>query len=407
MGSISRFRDISKPFEEHFVGSAIYLHDSDYLNTVKQGQHESLKDYMTRFTKIAISIPDLHPEKIEKPHYKDDDKSRDSKKNFKPIPRYETYTKFNTKRDDIINEILNSKLIKPPRKVGNYPDSKGTDRSKYCSFHQKYGHNTDDCVIAKDLLERLARQGGGATSSARKRSYQAILFINADQSQQQSPPTSPQITFQTADHDNSVADLDDPIVISLQLIDLQIKRVLLDPGSSADVFFYLTFQKMKLSDNIIRPSTGDLVGFSCERVPVIGSVWLQTTLGKFPSSKTSDIQYLVVDCFSPYNIILGQPFLNRFGAIVSTIHLCVKFPLQDNTIATIHSDAREARECYNNSLKRPHRNTKAQVHNIGNTNNQHMLADLDPRGGTLERPTPTEDLDKIFFTENTNKFTYV
>ncbi|XP_016206229.1 uncharacterized protein LOC107646561 [Arachis ipaensis] len=168
-GSISRFRDISKPFEEHFARSAIYLHDSDYLNTVNQGQHESLKDYMTRFTKIAINIPDLHPEidieelrqarKIEKPHHKDDDKLRDSKKNFKLIPRYETYTKFNTKRDDIIKDILNSKLIKPPRKAGNYPDSKGTDRSKYCSFHQKHGHNTDDYVIAKDLLERLARQG--------------------------------------------------------------------------------------------------------------------------------------------------------------------------------------------------------------------------------------------------------
>ncbi|XP_016195556.1 protein FAR-RED ELONGATED HYPOCOTYL 3-like [Arachis ipaensis] len=61
-GSISRFRDLSKPFEEHFAGSAIYLHDSDYLNTIKQGQQESLRDYITRFTKIAMSIPDLHPE---------------------------------------------------------------------------------------------------------------------------------------------------------------------------------------------------------------------------------------------------------------------------------------------------------------------------------------------------------
>ncbi|XP_016204742.1 uncharacterized protein LOC107645263 [Arachis ipaensis] len=204
-GSISRFRDISKPFEEHFVGSAIYLHDSDYLNTIKQGQHESFKDYMMRFTKIALSIPDLHPEvelhaiksglrpgkfqetiavakpktmaefrekakgqidieelqqaqKLEKPHYRDDDKTRDKKKNFKPTSRYESYTQFNTKRDDIIKEILNSKLIKPPRKAGSYPYSKGADQSKYCSFHQKHGHTTDDCVIAKDLLERLARQ---------------------------------------------------------------------------------------------------------------------------------------------------------------------------------------------------------------------------------------------------------
>ncbi|XP_072094086.1 uncharacterized protein [Arachis hypogaea] len=320
-GSISRFRDLSKLFEEHFAGSAIYLHDSDYLNTIRQDQQESLKDYMTRFTKIAMSIPDLHPEvelhaiksrlrpgkflktiavakpktmaefrekakgqidieelrqarKIEKPHYRDNDKTRDNKKNFKPTPQYESYTKFNTKRDDIIKEILNSKLIKPPRKAGSYPDSKG----------------------------------GGATRSARKRSYRAMLFINADQTQQQPLPQSPQITFQTADHDNTVANLDDPVVISLHLRDLLVKKVLFDPGSSADILFYSIFQKIKLSSNILQPSTGDLVGFSGERVPVMGSVWLQTTLGEFSSSKTSDIQYL------------------------------------DITIATIHSDAREAME---------------------------------------------------------------
>ncbi|XP_072054851.1 uncharacterized protein [Arachis hypogaea] len=269
--------------------------------------------------KGQIDIEELRQAwKVEKPHHRDDDKTRDSKKNFKPIPRYGTYTKFNTKHDDIIKEILNSKLIKPPRKAGNYPDSKGTDRSKYCSFHQKHGHNTDDCIIAKDLLERLARQrhldkyisghmqrraptsgdqslvtqhgrdrdqlnnshpelpirtincisggfaGGGATSSARKRSYRAILSINADQSQQQPLPTSPQITFQTAEHDNSIANLDDPVVISLQLGDLLVKKVLLDPGSSADVLFYSTFQKIKLSSNVIQPSTGDLVGISGE-----------------------------------------------------------------------------------------------------------------------------------------------
>ncbi|XP_025670070.1 uncharacterized protein [Arachis hypogaea] len=205
-GSISRFRDLSKPFDEHFAGSAIFLHDSDYLNTIRKGKQESLRDYMTRFTKIAMSIPDLHPElelhaiksglrpgkfqetiavakpktmaefrekakgyidieelqqarKTEKSHYRDDDKMRDNKKNFKLTPRYESYTKFNTKRDDIIKEILNLKLIKPPKKSGSYSDSKGADRSKYCSFHQKHGHTTDDCVIVKDLLKQLARQG--------------------------------------------------------------------------------------------------------------------------------------------------------------------------------------------------------------------------------------------------------
>ncbi|XP_025616802.1 uncharacterized protein [Arachis hypogaea] len=205
-GSISRFQQLEKLFEEHFAGCAIYLHDSDYLNTIKQGPNESLKDYMTRSTKVAISIPDLHPEvhlhaiksglrpgkfqetiavakprtlsefcekakgqidieelrqtrKSEKTNYRDEDKALSTKKNFKLTPQFDSYTQFNTKREDIIRDILNSKLIKPSRKAGTYQDTKNVDKSKYCAFHQKHGHNTDDCMVAKDLLERLARQG--------------------------------------------------------------------------------------------------------------------------------------------------------------------------------------------------------------------------------------------------------
>ncbi|XP_057719895.1 uncharacterized protein LOC130934332 [Arachis stenosperma] len=204
--SISRFQEHAKQFDDHFARSAIYLHDSDYLNTIKQGQNESLKDYMTRFTKVAICIPDLHPEvhlhainsglrpgkfeetiavakpktladfckkakeqidieelrharKADKTYYRDEDKMQNSKKSFKLTPRFESYTQFNTKREDIIKEILNSKFIKPSRKADTYQDTKNVDKSKYCIFHQKHGHTTNECVVAKDLLERLARQG--------------------------------------------------------------------------------------------------------------------------------------------------------------------------------------------------------------------------------------------------------
>ncbi|XP_072074432.1 uncharacterized protein [Arachis hypogaea] len=444
-GSISRFHQLAKLFEEHFAGSTIYLHDSDYLNTIKQGPNESLKDYMTRFSKVAISIPDLHPEvhlhaiksglrpekfqetiavakpktlaefrekakgqidieelrqarKSDKSHFRNDDKSSTTKKSFKLTPRFDSYTQFNTKREDIIKEILNSKLIKPPRKAGTYQDAKNVDKSKYCAFHQKHGHNTDDCVVAKVLLERLARQGhldkyigghiqkrgpssttndlseqnrgkekassnqyerprgiincisggyasGGYSNSARKRSFRAICSVNGPQQDVAITNPQPEVTFTQADFNSSIQNLDDPVVITLQLGDLLVKKVLLDPESSADVLFYSTFQKMKLSDNMLQSTGGDLVGFSGERVPILGSVWLHTTLGEHPLSKTNDIQYLVVDCFSPYNLILGRPFLNKFGAIVSTVHLCVKFPLQNDQVVTIHGDHKEARQC--------------------------------------------------------------
>ncbi|XP_072087916.1 uncharacterized protein [Arachis hypogaea] len=407
--SISRFQELARQFEDHFAASAIYLHDSDYLTTIKQGPQESLKDYITRFTKVAMRIPDLHPEvhlhaiksglrpskfqetiAVTKPNtlaefrekakgqidveelrqarkteksaiLKDDDKPRDSKKPFKPVPCYDSYTKFNAKRDDIIKEILNSKLIKPPRKAGTYPESKTVDKSKYCTFHQKYGHTTDECVIAKDLLERLARQGhldkfiaghmqknvtsasdpsaatpsskekdkapaqprriincisggyagGGNTSSARKRTYRAMLAVTDAAKVPQQNQHFPEMTFRSTDFNHTDANYDDPMVISVQLGDLIVRKVLLDPGSSADVLFFTTFEKMKLSSNILQPYHGDLVGFSGERVPVLGSVWLQTTL----------------------------------------VHLCVKFPVQDNEVATIYGDLQEARNDINKEEK--------------------------------------------------------
>ncbi|XP_016173409.1 uncharacterized protein LOC107615905 [Arachis ipaensis] len=507
-GSISRFQQLAKQFEDHFAGSAIYLHDSDYLNTIKQGQNESLKDYMTRFTKVTISITDLHPEvhlhaiksglrpgkfqetiavsksktlvefrekakgqidieelrqarKSDKTNYRDEEKVYNSKKNFKLTPRFDSYTQFNAKREDIIKEILNSKLIKPPRKAGTYQDTKYVDKSKYCAFHQKHGHTTDKCVVAKDLLKRLARQGhldkyigghiqkctptsignnpskqpsrgkdkpsstqydqprgiincisgggasGGSSNLARKRSFRTIYSVQGAQQDHQLNPQFPQMTFTQADFKSNIQNLDDPVVIIIQLGDLLVKNVLLDPGSSADVLFYSTFQKMKLSDNNLQPTGGDLVSFSGERVPILGSVWLRTALGEYSLSKTYDIQYLVVNCFSPYNLILGRPFLNKFGPIVSTVHLCVKFFVQDEHIVTIHGDHKEARHCYNIRMKFQNGPKQPQINNVLSTASSSELADLNPRADFLERPTPTGELRKIHFNKDPNKYTFV
>ncbi|XP_015958580.1 uncharacterized protein LOC107482562 [Arachis duranensis] len=212
-GSISSFEDLARSFIDYFAASRIYVHGLDYLGTIKQGQHESLKDYMTRFAEATMEIQGLDPAvhlhalkaglrpgkfwetiaitkpktleefweraagqmEIEElretqksdrqPHQRDDERAfrspgnRDTKKPSKLTPKYNTYTRFNTKRENIIKEILNAKIIKPPARAGNYQDQRFVDWSKHCAFHQKFGHTTDDCIVAKDLLERLARQG--------------------------------------------------------------------------------------------------------------------------------------------------------------------------------------------------------------------------------------------------------
>ena len=41
------------------------------------------------------------------------------------------------------------------------------------------------------------------------------------------------------------------------------------------------------------------------------------------------VSFRVVDQESPYNVIIGQPALNRLRAITSTYHLLVMFPTED------------------------------------------------------------------------------
>ncbi|XP_072083529.1 uncharacterized protein [Arachis hypogaea] len=409
-----------------------------------------------------IEIEELRETWRNEPPQKEENKSqtRDSKRPFKLTPKFDSYTRFNTRREDILKEILHNKLIKPPSRAGSYQDQRFVDKSKHCAFHQKFGHTTDECVIAKDLLERLARQGhldkyiskarlaskghndrrpertpntpnklrtqppppkgvincisggfasGGQTNSARKRRFREMLTMQQTNEATSHKPRTPNISFKQSDYQARSDNLDDPVVISVQAGDLLVKKVLLDLGSSADIIFYSTFKKMKLSEQTMLPSSRELVGFSGERVSILGSVWLQITIGDHPLSKTKDIQFLVVNYSSPYNIILGRPFLNSFGAIVSTIHLCVKFQVQGDQIATIHSDHIESRQCYNESLKirsenNQKVNTNKEIYDVANIVDP---TDFDPREYLRDRPAPTDNLEKVQLDNNDDHFTYI
>ena len=60
---------------------------------------------------------------------------------------------------------------------------------------------------------------------------------------------------------------------------------------------------------------------------------------------THQLNFLVVDCPSSYNVIIGRPTLNRWKAATSTYCLKVKFPT-DNEVGGVRGDQILARECY-------------------------------------------------------------
>ena len=72
---------------------------------------------------------------------------------------------------------------------------------------------------------------------------------------------------------------------------------------------------------------------------------LTVTVGTYPMQLTHQLDFLVVDCPSSYNVIIGRPTLNKWRAATSTYYLKVKFPT-DNGVDEVKRDQVLARECY-------------------------------------------------------------
>ena len=69
------------------------------------------------------------------------------------------------------------------------------------------------------------------------------------------------------------------------------------------------------------------------------------TVGDYPQQIIQDVTFLVVDCSSAYNGIIGRPTLNSWKAATSTYHLMIKFPTEYG-IGELRGDQVAARECY-------------------------------------------------------------
>ncbi|XP_065625344.1 uncharacterized protein LOC112037214 [Quercus suber] len=137
----------------------------------------------------------------------------------------------------------------------------------------------------------------------------------------------------------------DPLVIALTIEGFNIKRILVDNGSSADIIYFPAFQQLKLDPKRLRPFDSPLVSFSGDKVNPKGIVTLTVTVGTYPKQLTCDLDFLVVDCPSTYNVIIGRPVLNKWKSSTSTYCLKIKFPME-NGVGEVKGDQVLARECY-------------------------------------------------------------
>ena len=102
---------------------------------------------------------------------------------------------------------------------------------------------------------------------------------------------------------------------------------------------------MRIEREQLVPTNVLLVGFGGTRVYPFDAVTLPMTVGDYPQQITKDVTFLVVDCSSAYNTILGRPTLSSWKAVTSTYHLIIKFPTEYR-VGEVRRDQVVAREFY-------------------------------------------------------------
>lgn len=68
----------------------------------------------------------------------------------------------------------------------------------------------------------------------------------------------------------------------------------------------------------------------------------QIKLSIVTEGKEVEVNFMVVNAFSPYIAILGQPWIHTIGAVPSTLHWKIKFPTEDG-VAVVQTNQKVAR----------------------------------------------------------------
>ena len=122
--------------------------------------------------------------------------------------------------------------------------------------------------------------------------------------------------FSDEDKVGTIQPHDDALVITLQIGGYNVKRVMVDQGSAAKIMYPDLYKRLSLRAENLTPYSSPLVSFEEKVIIQKGQIRLPVQTG----SETVEVNFIVVDAYSPYTAIVARPWLHTLGAISSTLH---------------------------------------------------------------------------------------
>nr|CAN65401.1 hypothetical protein VITISV_005675 [Vitis vinifera] len=223
-----------------------------------------------------------------------------------------------------------------PRPQGTDPSTR--DHSKRCAFHKEHGHTTETCRSLQYLVEKLIKAGhlkqylrsdterkitsqhhnpGAPRAPAAPKAVITILtgkLLRAASIRERINSIRPGLTgggprpidgtiiFPPIDPTRTLQLHRDALILSLEIGDFDVQRILVDPGSSADLVQASVVSHMGHSLAGLENPGRILSGFNGSSTTSLGDIVLPVQAGPV----TLNVQFSVVQELSPFNIILGR-----------------------------------------------------------------------------------------------------
>ncbi|KAF3558405.1 hypothetical protein F2Q69_00012948 [Brassica cretica] len=225
----------------------------------------------------------------------------------------------------------------------------------WCDFHRDHGHKTENCVALKIEVNELLRKGhlreflsekakshlskettvkpteaapvspprkdrvihvisggseiSGISHAAAKRStWNSKHGLEAAKPKRMLLGTD-EVSFTAKEQEKFLTPHHDALVISLTIAKCLVKRILVDNGSSSNIIFQAAYKDLGLEEAALTRRVTPLIGFSGEVKQTAGEI----TLPIYAEGVSMSTKFLVVDCDSSCNMILGRPLMHRMG----------------------------------------------------------------------------------------------
>ena len=159
----------------------------------------------------------------------------------------------------------------------------------------------------------------GKTNSCPSR-VMSVARLSTEDSDRESKKSrkgvSPVLGFSDEDKIRAIQPHDDALIVILRIGGFDVKRVLVDQGSAVEVMYPDLYRGLNLKPEDLTAYDSPLVSFEGKTVTPRGQIRLPIQT----SSDMVEVDFIMVDAYSPYTAIMARPWLHALGVVSSTLH---------------------------------------------------------------------------------------